>query len=207
MDLLRVGSRKAIKEWIEKTKLSTTPYNANRAHAEFSFIDKTWIPSIRADPEEREGGREGSGQDTAVDDPPAQPKRDPNTITFHLPPSQANTTQLPPPTQPSQLPRIKLLPPKAPEDKHEPESMRRKFCPTELRESVLVKIEAHRHAHPLIPGYSAPTPEGIYYWAVKQMHELLGACGPSGPSVLLLTIPSLRCAVRVESVRDQSSVD
>ncbi|KAJ3991776.1 hypothetical protein F5050DRAFT_1792542 [Lentinula boryana] len=39
--------------------------------------------------------------------------------------------------------------------------MQRKFCPPELRESVLVKIEAHRHAHPLIPGYSAPTPEGI----------------------------------------------
>ncbi|KAJ3748452.1 hypothetical protein DFH05DRAFT_1520032 [Lentinula detonsa] len=36
---------------------------------------------------------------------------------------------------------------------------------------------------------------------------LLGACGSSGPSVLLLTIPSLRCAVRVESVRDRSSVD
>ncbi|KAJ3792935.1 hypothetical protein GGU11DRAFT_651569, partial [Lentinula aff. detonsa] len=50
------------------------------------------------------------------------------------------------------------------------ESMRCKFCPPELRESVLGKIEAHRHAHPLIPGYSAPTPEGIYYWAVKQMY-------------------------------------
>ncbi|KAJ3718663.1 hypothetical protein DFJ43DRAFT_1042890 [Lentinula guzmanii] len=77
--------RKAIKERIEKVKLSTTPYNANRAHAEFLFIDKNWVPPGHADPDEHEGGREGGGRDTVIDDPPMQPKRDPNMITFHLP--------------------------------------------------------------------------------------------------------------------------
>jgi hypothetical protein len=27
-------------------------------------------------------------------------------------------------------------------------------------------------AHPLIPGYAHPSPEGIQYWAVQQMYEL-----------------------------------
>jgi len=31
-------------------------------------------------------------------------------------------------------------------------------------------MERHFCAHPLIPGYSAPTPEGIKSWAVKQMY-------------------------------------
>ena len=32
-------------------------------------------------------------------------------------------------------------------------------------------MEHHFCAHPLIPGYSAPTPDGIKAWAVKQMYE------------------------------------
>jgi hypothetical protein len=32
-------------------------------------------------------------------------------------------------------------------------------------------MEWHFCAHPLIPGYSAPTPEGIKAWAVKQAYE------------------------------------
>ena len=32
-------------------------------------------------------------------------------------------------------------------------------------------MERHLCAHPLIPGYSAPTPEGIKAWAVKQSYE------------------------------------
>ena len=32
-------------------------------------------------------------------------------------------------------------------------------------------MERHFCAHPLIPGYSAPTPEGIKAWAVKQAYE------------------------------------
>jgi hypothetical protein len=32
-------------------------------------------------------------------------------------------------------------------------------------------MERHLCAHPLIPGYSAPSREGIKEWAVKQMYE------------------------------------
>ena len=32
-------------------------------------------------------------------------------------------------------------------------------------------MESHLCAHPLIPGYPAPTPVGIREWAVKQMYE------------------------------------
>ena len=31
-------------------------------------------------------------------------------------------------------------------------------------------VERHLCAHPLIPGYSHPSPEGIREWAVKQMY-------------------------------------
>jgi len=37
-----------------KGKLSTTPYNTERAHAEFSFINKSFCPTGRADPNEHE---------------------------------------------------------------------------------------------------------------------------------------------------------
>ncbi|KAJ3738653.1 hypothetical protein DFH05DRAFT_1531117 [Lentinula detonsa] len=36
---------------------------------------------------------------------------------------------------------------------------------------------------------------------------LLGACGSSGPSIPLLTVSSLRCAVRIKFVRDRDSID
>ena len=48
---------------------------------------------------------------------------------------------------------------------------RRTFCPLEHRDAVVEMMERHFCAHPLIPGYSAPTPEGIKAWAVKQTYE------------------------------------
>jgi hypothetical protein len=41
-----------------KAKLSTSPYNAERAHNELSFIKKTFIPPGKADPGEHEGGEQ-----------------------------------------------------------------------------------------------------------------------------------------------------
>ena len=32
-------------------------------------------------------------------------------------------------------------------------------------------MEAHLCTHPLIPGYSHPSPDGIKEWAVKQMYQ------------------------------------
>ena len=48
---------------------------------------------------------------------------------------------------------------------------RRTFCPLEQRDTIVEMMERHFCAHPLIPGYSAPTPEGIKAWAVKQLYE------------------------------------
>jgi hypothetical protein len=45
------------------------------------------------------------------------------------------------------------------------------FCPMEHCDTVINMMEHHFCTHPLIPGYSAPTPEGIKAWAVKQMYE------------------------------------
>ena len=48
--------RKAVREHLAKSKLSTSPYNAKRAKKEFPFIDIAFQPPGRADPEEHEGG-------------------------------------------------------------------------------------------------------------------------------------------------------
>lgn len=47
---------------------------------------------------------------------------------------------------------------------------RRVFCLDEYREPIIDMMERHFNAHPLIPGYSHPSPEGIREWAVKQMY-------------------------------------
>src|SRR5882762_7463279 len=48
---------------------------------------------------------------------------------------------------------------------------RHTFCPLEHRDTIVKMMERHFCAHPLIPGYSAPTLEGIKSWAVKQIYE------------------------------------
>jgi hypothetical protein len=44
------------------------------------------------------------------------------------------------------------------------------FCPSSHRPKITEMLERHFCAHPLIPGYSAPTPAGIREWAVRQMY-------------------------------------
>jgi len=52
--------RKALRERLAKRKLSTTPYNGERAREQFSFIDPHFRPAGKADPEEYEGGMHDS---------------------------------------------------------------------------------------------------------------------------------------------------
>ena len=59
----------------------------------------------------------------------------------------------------------------SPEDVSDEEDERRVFCPEEHCEPIVDMMEAHLCAHPLIPGYSHPSPEGIKEWAVKQMYQ------------------------------------
>lgn len=205
----------AIKKRLAKAKLSTSPYNAERAHKEFYFIDKSFMPLGNADFDEHEGGEQdddGAKEVRHEDRPngitiwiPLPPKHDmhgsPNA--FRIPSdlgkhdAAVNHTSnpligAPTPAPSSSLPRrIKLL--LAPnvmdengavaqpsrertvskeDDEHRlGEHEQQTFCPLDLRDPIIKLIEAHFCAHPLIPGYSAPTPEGIRAWAVKQMYE------------------------------------
>ena len=63
-----------------KGKLAMTPYNSERAHAEFSFIDKSFCPMGRADVNEHEGCIQDEASITET-----VPKDRPNGISVHIP--------------------------------------------------------------------------------------------------------------------------
>ena len=46
--------KKAVKSHLESSKLSTSVYHPNIARAEFNFIDMTFMPAGRADPQDTE---------------------------------------------------------------------------------------------------------------------------------------------------------
>jgi len=46
---------KAVGDWLDKKKLTTTPYNPSFAKSKFPFISLDFIPSRQADPYEHEG--------------------------------------------------------------------------------------------------------------------------------------------------------
>ncbi|KAJ3743841.1 hypothetical protein EV360DRAFT_13494, partial [Lentinula raphanica] len=170
--------RKAVRERLQKAKLSTTPYNSVAAHQVFSFIDIYFIPPGKPDPWEREGGREGGGRDTVVDDPPSAERSISNNkpsltivlpATQSFPPSSAPLKGIAP--GPSTSTQTPVTNGDANVEDENEMNAKRKFCSSEFREAVLSKMDAHRHAHPLIPGYAEPSPEGIYSWAVKRMYN------------------------------------
>jgi hypothetical protein len=63
-----------------KGKLSITPYNAARAHAEFPFINKSFRPVSRADLKEYEGGAQDEASITDI-----TPKDRKNAISIRIP--------------------------------------------------------------------------------------------------------------------------
>jgi hypothetical protein len=122
----------------------------------------------------------------------AGPIHGPNYISFKLPPpSQPLLLQAPPLSQapaPSQAPassqilripgHLRLLASAAhvvvdeiEQTVHVEDSVdvRAIFCPKEFRETIIGMMEKHFCAHPLIPGYSKPSAEGIRWRAVEQM--------------------------------------
>jgi hypothetical protein len=206
--------REAVKERLKKAKLSTTPYNVQRARSEFRFIDEDFVPPGRADPAEYEGGARDKS------DFPEVPLARPNSISVRIvvPPSlrqgldaapsstapparsvladHVNTyvDKAPSSSMPNPMPAVvrdenqgRQLTIKLPgrgnsgkgsenlredvSEHNEEKETQRTFCPLEHRQPIIDLIEAHLCAHPLIPGYSAPTKEGIHEWAVKQMYE------------------------------------
>ena len=58
-----------------------------------------------------------------------------------------------------------------PDTDEETTNEQRTFCPAKHHDDVVNMMERHFCAHPLIPGYSTPTPEHIKNWAVKQTYE------------------------------------
>ncbi|KAJ7937453.1 hypothetical protein B0H13DRAFT_2302616 [Mycena leptocephala] len=151
----------------DKSKLSTTPYNAQCAHAEFAFIIVTFKPPGRADPAEHEGGFLAS-LNTVVASAPAP---DPNSVTIKIPATQPRSTMLADITNTAApVPMDVDVEDDADADEDDSQE-RRTFCPVEFRQPIVDFMEAHPCAHPLIPGYSHPSPEGIRAWAVRQAYN------------------------------------
>jgi hypothetical protein len=50
--------------------------------------------------------------------------------------------------------------------------MGHRFCPAKYHEPIIHMMEKHYYAHPLIPGYAHPSPEGIKKWVVQQIYNL-----------------------------------
>ncbi|KAK1216777.1 hypothetical protein PQX77_001906 [Marasmius sp. AFHP31] len=155
---------RAVDERLKKLKLSTTPYNVTRAHAEYSFIEMTFRPPGKPDLLEYEGGCLDLDVSQSLDLPSATPN--PNALFIRIPATQSMTT---PPSFSTSVNTHTV---------HEPSDLdpdenegKRVFCPRNLRQPILDMMGEHYCAHPMIPGFSAPTPEGIRYWAVKQVYD------------------------------------
>lgn len=179
--------REAVRKRL-KGKLNTSKYNVLRSQSEFLFISSLFTPRGRADQSDMEGGTPEEN-DAAVLAPHITPvgtatAHDPNAIKIRIP-FFPNLTQKAP--DPIKI-RIPFLPKKGTagdgpdngnisqetEDENEDGEQatpQHTFCPAENRDNVVDLMERHLCAHPFIPGYSAPTPEGIKFWAVKEMYE------------------------------------
>ncbi|OBZ78537.1 hypothetical protein A0H81_00404 [Grifola frondosa] len=186
--------RRAVRQRFSKNKLSTSPYDAHRAHDDFPFISPSFVPTGQADASEHEGGIRDA-RPVRAEDHPGKQSVNAVHLRIHVPPSMQ---QLPPP---SPFPSDPLAPtltscvmanttgePQAPiaittavdivskpsaaaiGSGETEEASRRTFCPEEFREPLINMMERHFCAHPLIPGYSHPSPEGIREWAVKEVY-------------------------------------
>jgi hypothetical protein len=186
--------RKAVRTPLQLAKLSTMPYKIKHARGEFRFISTGFQPTGKADAKECEGGVPGESN-VSVDLESMPTTQGPNSLFIQLP----NPSQSRPPLVDSintmgggsknvpvinHTPRLTItVPPPNTNGKTLSESGDeqsdndndkyhwRTFCPLELRTNIVDMMERHFCAHPLIPGYSAPSPDGIKEWAVKQMYE------------------------------------
>ena len=173
-----------------KGNLPTTPYNVKRARQEYRFIDATFKPYGRADPKDIEGTVPGERHESEAQNDASDlllTGEDPNAIKIRIPillsQVQSESQERRPPSAivDKSTPLMIQIPVLATvfgagataEDETDEEiaNERRTFCPVQHRTTVIEMMERHFCAHPLIPGYSAPNPEGIRAWAVKQIYE------------------------------------
>ena len=178
--------REAIKRRL-KGNLPTSIYHPLRAVREHPFIDPTFKPYGRTNPGDTEchvHGEFGEQVPQYGDASAGLSSNNPNSIKIRIPiPASQSLIILEPiaPVDRSKPLTIRIPPSSAisevtegKPDEDPDEDLcngRRTFCPIEHRVAVADMMERHFCAHPLIPGYSTPTPEGIKAWAVKQMYE------------------------------------
>ncbi|KAJ6614377.1 hypothetical protein B0H10DRAFT_1803689 [Mycena sp. CBHHK59/15] len=172
--------RRAVRTRLASAKLSTTPYDPGRAHAEFSFINLAFVPQGQADGGEYEGGV----PDSVTPVVPASER----PLTMTMPNGLRITIPARPPLvragQPLAvvgengvtMPRADSTPDsdvviESEEQEGTEKTTRRTFCPASYREPIVAMMEKHYCAHPLLPGYAHPSPEGIKRWAVLQMYR------------------------------------
>jgi hypothetical protein len=171
--------REALKRRL-KGNLPTSIYNSQRAKDEYSFIDPSFKPYGQANTndegivpgEECEPEAQGSKTNALT-----LTGGDPYAIKIRIPPILSNpvddlkTAALPQETLKIRIPaRLAVSGDNLDKVDEESTNERRTFCPIEQHTAVIDMMERHFCAHPLIPGYSAPTPESIKAWAVKQMY-------------------------------------
>jgi len=204
--------RRAVRTRLSQSKLSTTPYNVQRAHTEFSVIDVQFIPPGKADAEEFEGGlpddaKAASGTEGGKNVLGVHLGGS-NTLSITIPAQAVRpSTSVPESTPIPNLPHhdaegnkenrlecsndreqitIKIPPLRTKQasshcsadatdesegEGEEAKKSRRTFCAAIYRQPIVKMMENHYCAHPLIPGYAHPSPEGIRKWAVLQMYK------------------------------------
>jgi len=172
--------RKAVRERLAKSKLSTSPYSGQEAHAEYSFINAKFLPPGKADPHEHEGGIRDDGINSEIT---TVTQKGPNSLSIRLPnplavPKRDTLPVLQDCVNTIKVLRLTIWLPGVVKhvdnnitNETDEEIERRTFCPIAFRPTIVQLLERHFCAHPLIPGYSAPTPAGVREWAVKQMYN------------------------------------
>ncbi|KAH8809504.1 hypothetical protein DL96DRAFT_1717031 [Flagelloscypha sp. PMI_526] len=170
----------AVKSRTKKAKLATMPYNSDRAHAEFDFINPSFKPLGNADTSEYEGGAHENAST-----PQKAPKRRKQKVQ-PPPPTQRDrpwasqtTIRIPPLSQ-----QIVVQPyesnsdESSDDDDDEPSDDdegggqgRRTFCPEIHQDDVLEMMQAAFCAHPFLPGEAAPNSDAIHEWAVRRMYQ------------------------------------
>ncbi|KAJ3792784.1 hypothetical protein GGU11DRAFT_818928 [Lentinula aff. detonsa] len=173
--------------WHQRKALLTTLYDPVKAQKAFPFINIGFVPKGRSDPNEHGGGRDAVGEDPpAYSTPIAEVKLSGTPESANMAPvslsPMANSAQPTLTIRVPPLPTTRNIPPVPPTSstQHSNDPLVKEevdtcttwvFCPPELQEAVINKMDAHCYTHPLIPGYANPSPEGIYLWAVRQMYK------------------------------------
>ncbi len=158
-----------------KGNLPTSVYNVWRARCEHGFVDQDFCPYGCMDPNNSKGYVSKEIYDEqAYNADMTLTSNDPNSIKICVPILTSQSTQ-----QSMQQKRLTICIPASNDHAMEPEDKpddstaygQHTFCPVKNCDLIVKLMKHHFCMHPLIPGYSAPTPEGIKSWTVKQMYE------------------------------------